>query len=272
MKSTLFPYLWCTAWNSNWTFKSKIIFIWLPANGELRWGRVTRCLVRFLFKYQRAPGLIFSAQNDERVGLQWQDFLRTCSSKLLRFLSCIGLPKGVKSCESEGVKDKLNPHSYIFFGQPRGVKRCKSSGVISLLPSHSYTILPPFADWKSCKSGGLICLLPPHSYTILPHMEAQCSPNRCKSFELHFPEDSSHCGPTPTSFYPPPPWQPNSYIILYPRQPNSYIILPPQSYIVLAPIPEDFQSWTHNLCTLSCVALSSRPSKLVQLLTVYIYE
>ena len=45
-------------------------------------------------------------------------------------------------------------------------------------------------------------------------MEAQCSPKRRKSFELHFPKKSSHCSPTLTSFY--PPWQPNSYIILPP--------------------------------------------------------
>ena len=92
----------------------------------------------------RGGGLNFSAQNDVRVGLQWEDFLGKCSSK------------------------QINPHSYIFFGLPRGVKRCKSSGVICLLPPHSYTILLPLADQKSCKSGGLFCLLPPHSYTILP--------------------------------------------------------------------------------------------------------
>ena len=73
------------------------------------------------------------------------------------------------------------------------------------------------------------------------------------------PQKCSYCGPTLTSVY--SPWQP-----------NSYIILPPQSYTVLAPITEDCQSWTHNLYTLSCVALTSRPSMLLQLLTVYIYE
>ena len=46
----------------------------------------------------------------------------------------------------------------------------------------------------------------------------------------------------------------------------------PLNLTVLAAIPEDCQSRTHNLCTLSCVALTSRPSMLVQLLTVYIYE
>ena len=38
------------------------------------------------------------------------------------FLGCIGLPRGVKWCKSEGVKDKLTPHSYSSFGLPRGVK------------------------------------------------------------------------------------------------------------------------------------------------------
>ena len=128
-----------------------------------------------------------------------------------------------------GFFRKMQLKTLTSFWAPRGVKRCKSSGVICLLPPHSYTILPPLADHKSCKSGGLICLLPPFSYTILPPLEAQCSPKIRKSFELHFPKKSSHCSPTLTSFY--PPWQP-----------NSYIILPPQSYIFLAPIPEDCQS------------------------------
>ena len=116
-------------------------------------------------------------------------------------MSCIGLPRWVKWCKSEGVKDKLSPHSYIFFGLPRGVKWCKSEGVKDKLPPNSYIVLPPLADQKRYKSGGLICLLPPHSYTVLPPLEAQCSPKRRKSFELLFPKKSSHCSPTLTSFW-----------------------------------------------------------------------
>ena len=86
-------------------------------------------------------------------------------------------------------------------GLPRVVKWCKSEGVKDKLPPNSYIVLPPLADQKKCKSGGLICLLPPHSYTILPPLEAQCSPKIRKSFELHFPKESSHCSPTLTSFW-----------------------------------------------------------------------
>ena len=113
-----------------------------------------------------------------------------------------------------GVKDKLTPHSYIFFGLPRGVKWCKSEGVKDKLTPTLTSFLVSQGGVKRCKSWGVICLLPPHSYTILPPLEAQCSPKRRKIFELHFPKKSSHCSPTLTSFY--PPWQPNSYIILPP--------------------------------------------------------
>ena len=82
-----------------------------------------------------------------------------------------------------------------------GVNWCKSVGVTDKLPPNSYIVLPPLADHKRCTSGGLICLLPPHSYTILLPLEAQCSPKRRKSFELHFPKKSSHCSPTLTSFW-----------------------------------------------------------------------
>ena len=135
------------------------------------------------------------------MGLQWEDFLGKCSSKLLRLFGLYWASKGVKWCKSEGVKEKLTPHSYIFFGLPRGVKWCKSEGVKDKLPPNSYIVLSPMADQKRCKSGGLICLLPPHFYTILPPLEAQCSPKRRKSFELHFPKKSSHCSPTLTSFW-----------------------------------------------------------------------
>ena len=121
-------------------------------------------------------------------GCNGRIFLENGAQNSYVILGCIGLPRGVKWCKSEGVKDKLTAHSYIFFGLPRGVKRCKSSGVI--------------------------CLLPPHPYTILHPLEAQCSPKRCKSFELHFPKKIL-------------PLQPHSYIIYPPWQPNSYIILPP---------------------------------------------
>ena len=40
------------------------------------------------------PGLNFSAQNDVRVGLQWEDFLGKCSSKLLRLFGLHWASKG----------------------------------------------------------------------------------------------------------------------------------------------------------------------------------
>ena len=208
----------------------------------------------------------FFAQNDVRVGLQWGDFLGKCSSKLLRLFGLHWASKGVKWCKSEGVKNKLTPHSYIFFGRPRGVIWCKSEGVKDKLPPNTYIVLPPLADQKRCKSGGLICLLPPHSYTILPPLADQ---KRCKSggYFFFYPL-------TLAPFY--PPWNPNaaqkdvrvlSYNFLKnpliaapllhhfpalaaqllhhfipPPQSNSYIILHPQPYIALAPIPEDCQS------------------------------
>ena len=58
-------------------------------------------------------------------------------------------------------------------------------------------------------------------------------PKKRKKFDLHFPKKSSHCGTNRTSLY--PPWQH-----------NSYIILPPQSNIVLAPIPEDCQCLSNS--------------------------
>ena len=70
------------------------------------------------------PGLNFSAQNNVRVGLQREDFLGKCSSKLLRLFGLHWASKGVKWCKSEGLKEKLTPHSYIFFGLPRGIKWC----------------------------------------------------------------------------------------------------------------------------------------------------
>ena len=98
----------------------------------------------------RFPRLNFSAQNDVRVGLQWEDFLGKCSSKFLRLFGLHWASKGVKWCKSEGVKDKLTLHSYIFFGVSRGggVKRCKSWGVIEKLPPNSYIVLPPLTDQK----------------------------------------------------------------------------------------------------------------------------
>ena len=78
---------------------------------------------------------------------------------------------------------------------------CKSEGVKDKLPPNSYIVLSPLADKKRCESGALICLLRPQSYTILPPLEAQCSQKRRKSFELHFPKNSSHCSPTLTSFW-----------------------------------------------------------------------
>ena len=42
------------------------------------------------------PGLNFSAQNDVRVGLQWKDVLRKCSSKLLRLFGLHWASKGGK--------------------------------------------------------------------------------------------------------------------------------------------------------------------------------
>ena len=43
--------------------------------------------------------------------------------------------------------------------------------------------------------------LPPHFETILSTLEAQCSPKKRKSFELHIPKKSSHCSPTLTLFW-----------------------------------------------------------------------
>ena len=42
------------------------------------------------------PGLHFSAQNDVRVGLQWEDFLGKCSSKLIRLFGLHWASKGGK--------------------------------------------------------------------------------------------------------------------------------------------------------------------------------
>ena len=176
------------------------------------------------------PGLNFSAQSDVRVGLQWEDFLGKCNSKLLRLFGLHWVSKGGKMVKERGGNRQNKPPLLRFFGLPRGVKRYKIKGVICILPPHSYTILPPFADQKSCKSGVLICLLPSHSYTILPPLEAQCSPKNVRVLSCIF-QKNPPSQPTLTSFYPPPPWQP-----------NSYIIIPPQSYIVLAPIPENCQS------------------------------
>ena len=130
----------------------------------------------------------------------------------------------MKWCKSEGVKDKLNPHSYIFIGLPRMVKQCKSSGVICLLPPHSYTILPPLAD--------------------------QCNPKRCKSFELHFPKKSSHCSPTLTFFY--PSWQFNSYLILSPLDKTNYPLTLTPIYPPWQPtLTSIYPLWTNYPLTLT---------------------
>ena len=42
------------------------------------------------------PGLNFSAQNDVKVGLQWEEFLGKCSSKLLRLFGLHWTSKGGK--------------------------------------------------------------------------------------------------------------------------------------------------------------------------------
>ena len=75
-------------------------------------------------------------------------------------MGCIRLPTGVKWCKSEGVKDKLTPHSYIFSVFQEG-KMMIEFGVISPLPPNSYIILPPLNK------------LLPHSYTILSPSAAQ---------------------------------------------------------------------------------------------------
>ena len=105
---------------------------------------------------------------------------------------------------------------------------------------NSYLILPPLDK------------LPPHSYTILPPPLG--SPILTSFYPLwtNYPL-------TLTPFY--PPWQL-----------NSIIIWPPQSYIVLAPIIDECKSWTHDFFTLSWCSFISRTPKLVQLLTIYIYE
>ena len=43
------------------------------------------------------------------MGLQWEDFLGQCSSKLFRLFGLHWASKGVKWCKSEGLKDKLMP-------------------------------------------------------------------------------------------------------------------------------------------------------------------
>ena len=67
------------------------------------------------------------------------------------------------------------------------------------------------------------------------------------------------------------PLQPDSLPPLDKIPPHSYI-MKAQSYIVLASILEDCQSWTHNLCTLRWFSLTSRPSMVVQLVSVCLYE
>ena len=100
-------------------------------------------------------------------------FLAKSSSNSYVFWGCIGLPRGVKWCKSEGVKDKVTPHSYIFFGRSTGVKQFRSSGVISPYPNSFIAPPPPWQTKKNVKVGGLICLLPPHSYTNLAPLAAK---------------------------------------------------------------------------------------------------
>ena len=66
------------------------------------------------------PRLNFSAQNDVRMGLQWEDLLGKCSSKLLVFFGLHGASNGVKWCKSEGVKDKLTPTLTSFWSVKGG--------------------------------------------------------------------------------------------------------------------------------------------------------
>ena len=103
------------------------------------------------------------------------------------FLGCIGLSRGVKWCKSEGMKNKLTPHSYIFLVCQGGVKRCKSSGVLEKLPPNSYIVVPHLTDQKDVRVGINLFFTPSLLYHFTP-LEAQCIPKRCKSFELHFPK------------------------------------------------------------------------------------
>ena len=139
----------------------------------------------FCTNYLRFP-VEFSAQNDVRLGLQWEDFLGKCSSKLLHLFGLHWASNGCKMVQEWGGKRQINTPLLHLLGLKRGVKWCKSSGVMEKLPPNSYIVLPLDRP-KRCKSAGLICLLPPHSYTNLPPLEAQCSPQKCKSFELKFP-------------------------------------------------------------------------------------
>ena len=61
------------------------------------------------------PGLNLSTQNDVRVGLQWEDMLGKCSSKILHLFGLHWASNGVKWCKSEGIKDKLTPTLRYFW-------------------------------------------------------------------------------------------------------------------------------------------------------------
>ena len=80
--------------------------------------------------------------------------------KIFTSLGCIRIPTGVQWCKSEGLKDKLTPHSYILL-VCQGGKICMSSVLMEKLPPELLHHFVPFDRTKRCKSGLLICLIPP---------------------------------------------------------------------------------------------------------------
>ena len=53
----------------------------------------------------------------------------------------------------KGRKDKLTPHSYSFFGLPRGVKWCEREGVKDKLPRTLTSFYPPWQTKKDVRVG-----------------------------------------------------------------------------------------------------------------------
>ena len=116
------------------------------------------------------------------------------------------------------------------------------------LPPHSYTILPPLAAqllnhftpseqitpltlkqfYPPWQHDFYLILpprdkLPPHSYTVLPPLAAQLLP--------HLTPSGGITASFLHHFTPPPPRQPNSYLIL-----RALDKLPPHSYTILPPL------------------------------------
>ena len=137
----------------------------------------------------------FSAQKDVRVGLQWEDFLGKCSSKLLRFFG-LHFPKKTSNCSPTltSFDPPWQHNSYMILPpppwQPNSYIILRT---LNKLPPHSYIVLLPQNK------------LPPHSYIILPPLAAQLLHHFTPSEQItpsllhHFIPLGS---PTITSFYP----------------------------------------------------------------------